>query len=298
MELTWLMKLRIASAAVIGVVLIGIISWPSESPPDPFGSLVLNEIGTHGAVTLLIMAFIAGLVSYFAAWPYGREIGILAVPFGLSLWAIKTGSTGGLMQLNPAAEQRMAILSVLRWEPFFWLLVFAVGFGGVLLGQMIVARLKKEKSPVKTHYSAKNFMNGMIAFVLSGLISIFCIKIFAQDTGVFDGRVGSVVAQPQIGQVVYAVLLSFGIASFVAKAFLNANYNWPIISSIIVTFFSVSTYMKQAVMSHFVEHWPSVFLPNAAVSILPIQMVTFGIIGSIAGYWAAVRYIYWRKHEM
>jgi len=27
-------------------------------------------------------------------------------------------------------------------------------------------------------------------------------------------------------------------------------------------------------------------------------MVAFGTIGSIAGYWMAIRYDYWRKHEI
>ena len=123
MELSWLMKFRIAAAAVVGVVLIGIVSWPSHAIIDPFGSMLLQDIGTNGAVTLLVMAFLAGLISYFVVWPYGREIGILAVPFGLCLWAVRAGNMGALMQMNPTENERETVLAALRWEPAFWLLV-------------------------------------------------------------------------------------------------------------------------------------------------------------------------------
>ena len=298
MELTWLMKIRIAAVAVVGVVLIGIISWPWESPPDPFGSLLLKEIGTNGAFTLLIMAFLAGLISYFAAWPYGREIGILAVPFGLSIWAVRAGTTGALMQLNPTVAQRQDVLAVLKWEPVFWLLVFAAGFGGVLLGQRIASRIKKQNSPDKIDYTPGKFLIAATGVLLSAFIAIFCIRIFARDIGVFDNRTGSVVAQPAIGQIVYAVLLSFGIAAFVVKIVLDISYIWPIITCAFITAFSISTYMKPEVLGDFVENWPAAFFSDAVVSILPVQIVTFGTIGSIIGYWMAVRYRYWRKHEM
>ena len=120
MELSWSMKLRIAAAAVIGVVLIGIVSWPSDATIDPFGSVLLQDIGTNGAVTLLIMAFLAGLVSYFAAWPYGREIGILAVPFGLCVWTVRAGSMGGLMQLNPMPVERLSDCVYGQFEQVIW----------------------------------------------------------------------------------------------------------------------------------------------------------------------------------
>jgi hypothetical protein len=47
-----------------------------------------------------------------------------------------------------------------------------------------------------------------------------------------------------------------------------------------------------------VQNWPAAFFPNSVISILPIQMVAFGTLGSVAGYWMAIRYEYWRKHEM
>ncbi len=298
MELTWLMKLRVAASAVIGVLLIGIVSWPSQSAPDPFGSLLLRDIGANGAVTLLIMAFLSGLISYFAAWPYGREIGILSVPFGLCIWAARAGSTGALMQLNPTAAQRHEVLAALRLEPLFWLLVIGCGIAGVLLGQRIVSRLKKQKNTDKIDYTPAKFVYVITSLLLSVLIVIFCIRLFARDVGILDGRLDKVSAQPALGQIIFAVLLSFGIASFVVKLFFNVGYFWPAISCAFVSFYAISSYMNPDVLDNFVLHNPAVFFPNAVISILPVQIVTFGAIGSVIGYWMAVRYQFWRKHEM
>ena len=298
MELTWSMKLRIAAAAVVGVMLVGIVSWPWQVTPDPFGSLLLKDMGINGAVTLLVMAFLAGLIAYFISWPYGKEIAVFAVPFGLCFWAVRAGSTGALMQLNPTADQREAVLAALRWETAFWLLVIVCGYAGISLGQRIEARFRKKKNPEKIDYSPTKFVYAITSLILSAVIVIFCIALFARDVGVLDGRLSKVSAQPALGQIIFAVLMSFGIAAFVVKLFLNVSYIWPITSCAIVTTYAISTYMRANVMEYFVQQWPAVFFPNAVISILPVQIVTFGAIGSIVGYWMAVRYSYWRKHEM
>jgi hypothetical protein len=244
------------------------------------------------------MAFLAGLISFFASWPYGREIGILAVPFGLCIWAVRAGSAGALMQLNPTISQRSEILSALRWEPLFWLLVIACGFAGVLLGEKIESRFKKSKNAEKTNPVATKSLNVIISVLLSVFIVVFCINMFARDVGVSSRQVENISVQPVLSQNIFAVLMSFGIAAFVVKLFFNISYIWPAISCAFVTVYGASSYMNARVLGSFVDNYPAIFLPNAIVSILPVQMVTFGAIGSVIGYWMAVRYDYWRKHEL
>ena len=299
MELSWLMRLRIAAAAATGALLIGILAWPLAAPPEPFGvvSLVSGTITLGGAITLAFLAFLAGFIAYFLSWPYGREIGILAVPSGLAIWAVRSGSMAGLMQLNPTLDQRQALLATLKWEPIFWLAIVAAGFAGVLISQKILhPRPEPDESQEKANSKSGIYLNAAIALVGSGLIAQFCIGRFAQDVGIFDSKLGSVVAQPAVGQIVFAVLVSFGLAAFVVKKFLNVSYIWPIIAGALVTAFAISTYVKQDVLQHLVARHPPVFFSNVVISILPVQMVAFGALGSIAGYWLAVRYNYWRKH--
>lgn len=290
------MKLRIAAAAATGVVLIGILAWPMAVPSEPLGAVRASNLGAGGAITLLMLAFLAGFIAYFVSWPYGREIGILAAPFGLAVWAVRCGSMTTLMQLYPTAGQRQAILTTLKWDSIFWLAVVAAGFAGVILGQKILSSPRPDETQEKSNSKPTKYLNAIIALVGSALIAQFCIRIFAQDVKILDD--GSVMAQPSIGQIVFAVLISFKLAAFVVKKFLDVSYIWPIIATVLVTAFATSSYAKQEVLQYFVKTWPAAFFANSVISILPVQIVAFGTLGSIAGYWMGVRYSYWRKHEM
>ena len=280
------MRLRITAAVTTGVVLIGILAWPLAAPPDPFDvvSLFAGSITLAGAAALTALAVLAGLIAYLVSWPYGREIGILAVPSGLAAWAIRGGSMANLMQQTPAA-QRHALLAVLKWEPVFWLGIVAAGFIGLLIGQRIRPRPQVPKTTRNPNSNLATYLSAGVALVGSVLAGQLCIAILAQDV-----RFGSVVGQPAAGQIVFAVSVSFGVAAYVIKRTLNVGYIWPVIGSALITAFAITTYAKQDILSQLVEHWPAAFFSNAAVSILPVQMVAFGTLGSITGYWLAVRH--------
>jgi len=276
--------------------LIGILAWPLAAPPEPFGAVLSGNLSFGGAIILAVLAFSAGFIGYFISWPHGREIGILAVPSGLAIWAVRCGNMADLMRVNPTLAQRQAVFAALKWEPIFWLAIVAAGFGGVLLGQKIRSKSEPYKNEEKSKSESSIYLNAIIALVGSVLIAQFGIRIFAQDVRVFDPRLGSVMAQPAIGQVVFAVLVSFGIAAFIFRKFLNVSYIWPIAASALVTGFAITTYLKQDILQHLIGQHPAVFFCNAVTSILPVQMVAYGTLGSIAGYWLVVRYSHWRKH--
>jgi len=285
MELSWPMKLRIAAAATVGVLLIGVLAWPMA---EPFGRV--RAMGFSNAVILVVLAFVAGLIGYFVSWPFGREIGILAVPSGLTIWAVRSGSMAGLIQLNPTVDQRMALVTTLKWEPFFWLAIVAAGFAGVLLA-MKLSPNKHMANQEESKSGPYKYLNVIIALVCSVVIAQFSIRIIAQDV-----RLASVIGQPAIGQIVFAVLISFGCAAFVVKKFLNLSYIWPSIASAFVTAVMAAIYARD--IPYLVRNWPPAFFSNSVISVLPVQMVAFGTLGSVAGYWMAIRYDYWRKHEI
>jgi hypothetical protein len=298
MELSLLMRLRIAAAVATGVVLIGILAWPLAASSGPLAAVRASDIGPGGAITLVVLAFLTGFIAYFVSWPYGREIGILAVPSGLAIWAVRSGSMTTLMQLNPTAAQRQALFTTFKWDSIFWLVIVAAGFAGVLLGQKILSSPRPPETQKKSNSKPTQYLSAIIALAVSAFIAQFCIRIFAQDVKIFDNRLGSVMAQPSVGQILFAVLISFKIAAFVVKKFLDVSYIWPAIATVLVTAFAASTYAKQEVLQYLVKTWPAAFFTNSVISILPLQIVAFGTLGSIAGYWMAVRYRYWRKHEM
>lgn len=291
MELSWPMKLRIAAAATVGIVLIGILAWPATAPSEASGAPSFG-----GAVTLLALALLAGFLGFFVSWPYGREIGILAAPFGLAVWAVRSGSMAALMQLNPSDAQRLAVLHALRWQPVLWLGVVAAGFAGPLLCQRKFSKPEPADSKAGSRPDPGRYFSPIIAVAAAAFIAYLCIGIFAQDVRLHDEPLGSVMAQPAMGQLAFAVLLSFGLAAFAVRKLLGVGYVWPTIASVFVTAFAVSSYGVN--VQYLAHQWPAVFFSNAAASILPNQMVAFGTLGSVAGYWMAARYDHWRKYEM
>jgi len=298
MELSWPMKLRIAAAMGTGVVLLGVIGWPLAAPPDPLGvvSLVNGSISSSEVIGILVLGFLAGLIGYFLSRPYGKEIGVLAVPSGLAVLALRTGSMAGLMQLNPTIAQRQVIFAAIKWEPILWLGIIAAGFGGVLLGEKIYSKPEPVETQKKSNFRANICINAAIALVGSVLIAHFFIGLFAKDVGIFDRELRSVVAQPADVQIAFAVAVSFGLAAFVFKEFLNVSHIWPTIASALIIAFGITTYVRQGALQYFIDHHPAVFFSHAVISILPVQMVAFGALGSITGYWLAVRYNFWQKH--
>jgi hypothetical protein len=153
-ELTWPIKLRIAASAAVGIVVLGVYAWPMVAPADPFGVVsLINGISSYNILKLLGLAFGVGLVAYFLSWPYGNRIGILAVPAGLAVWAVRCGNMGTLMQLNTSVVRRQQIYSSFCWEPLFWLALVAAGYIGVFLAAQIVhpAKTAEEGKPQKRH---------------------------------------------------------------------------------------------------------------------------------------------------
>jgi hypothetical protein len=332
------MRLRIVAAFAIGAFVIGFLAWPIVAQPTPFDSVSFTggTVSAGDIVTLVVLAFLASLIAYFVCWPWGREIGVIAAPAGLAIWAIRSGNMASLITENPSVEQQRLLLDGLRFEPLAWLVVVAAGFAGVGLCELFMKRQAKSDAEAEPKgkvvqpgpeerlfgtiletigfftdrikqrqqgdegQSGKakgpQLFNAVLGVLLSVVIAQFCIGIFAQDRSAIDREMGLVAAQPAIGQIVFGVWFSFGIAAFVVKKFLGAGYIWPTLASGIVTAFGIMVYMKADTLAYLVEHWPAVFYSNAVISILPIQMVAFGTLGSIWGYWLAVRFAYWREH--
>lgn len=305
MELTWINKLRIAAVAALGALVIGIWAWPLAAPADPLSPVRASSISPFGAMALLLLAFGLGFAGYFIAWPHGREIGILTVPFGLAVWAGRSGPMRVLTQACKQPSEREALASSLRFEPVFWLLVVAAGFAGVLLARYLrgVPNATSEEEglqtpsttqPAKSHGNVGRYVSVLIALGVAVLISHFLVGIFAQDVATSRSIPPT---QPPIAQIIFAVISAFAGAAFVVKKFANLSYVWPILGSAFLIIFAQALYGNAETVRQFAETRPATFFPDSALTILPIQFVALGTLGSVLGYWMAVRYDWWRKHE-
>ncbi len=297
MELSWINKLRIGLVALLGIVIIGVLCWPLAAPRDPMAPVRCMDVGVLGTIALMIVAFVVGAVAYFASWPHGREIGILAVPLGLCVWGLRSGPMAVLNQAANTAARRTAVLNSLLLEPLYWLAIVAVGFAGVLAAQWLARRLRPGMNVEPTARTRIDLTSKMATtFLMAVLFSVIAAQFFltatARDIPPFDRVVAT---QPPSGQIAFAAIVAFAAAAFLVKLFLGLSYILPAVASIFLVPFAQIAYNRGGNLENALMQ-PATFFPNATLAVLPLQLVAFGAVGSVIGYWMAISYRYWRTH--
>jgi hypothetical protein len=297
MELTFSMKLRIAAVFAVGIIIVGFGGFSFVAPDTPLDAISLFScnIGIVDMVVCAVLAFLAGAVAYFAAYPYGKQIGPLAAAAGLVTWTFRSGTMASLMQTNTTLEARRQIYAKTQTESVLWIAVLAAGFIGTYAASKL-SKLKEAQTPdpLAPKAGKNQGINIAISMVITVVITQFAIGIFAQDVRLFDSELTSVIGQPGNGQIAFAVILSFAIAAFVVKYFLSVSYIYTTISAILLVIWTVKAHANPT-LEHMAGFWPANIFPKAACAILPLQMIAFAAIGSMTGYWLAIQWAYSRK---
>ena len=294
MELSWRTRLRVVLVMGLGMVVIGLWAWSWVAPDDPMGLVRRTNMSLTNQLLLLGVAGLLGFVCYHLAWPYGYEVGVLAVPAGLAVWASRSGSVVSLLQAFPTAEHRDAVFAGLRWDAFYWLLVVFAGLGGAYLARKF---RPSPALPIKEAYATPKLPAsfGPVAAVLASLlVAQFLLNGFAQDVRVTSDMIAS---QPVTRQAAFATMIAFAGAAYVVRHFLHLSYTWPLLSAGLLYCLGTFVHTRTSVLADMAKQYPAVCLSNALLGILPIQLVAFGSFGAVMGYWLAVRYRYWRNHE-
>jgi hypothetical protein len=192
--------------------------------------------------------------------------------------------------------QRQALALSLALETPFWVLLLAAGFAGALVAQHLRPALGSalRLGDLKRLFAAKALAIGAIGIVVAALAVQFFVDLLGRDLVASDNAFS---AQPAIPQIVFAVLGAFAVAGFALKQLFNLGYVYTALASLLVIPFVKVTYYGSAVAEEFATTLPAVLFPHAALAILPVQMAAVGAIGAVIGYWLAVRYDLWRKHE-
>jgi hypothetical protein len=299
MELSWLTRIRVTAVLALGIAVCGMYIWDFVAPADPIGAVILansNITATNVALTILI-ALAVGFAAYFISWPYGREIGILAVPAGLAAWAVRSGEMASLMQTHAAVQARHDLYQNMSWEGFVWLAISAAGYAGTMTAATLVpsSGVLPEFEPHKTKPQFN--LQSVATLGMAAAIAAVGISLFAKDVIFSDKNLGTVLGQPSGGQAAFAAMVSFGLAAFIVKRFWDASYIWPAIATAIVAFAAMNLGGRRVILDYMTAKWPAIFFGQPLGAMLPIQIVSFGIIGSITGYWLAVRFKYWQTHH-
>jgi len=294
--LSWLLKIRVLAAVLLGIIVMGLWAWPIVAPAEPFG--IVSAPDAAGFMLLMALAAGTGFAGYFITWPYGTYIGVIAVPGGMAVWALRSASMADVLAGIANAAQRTDFFRSLPGESFLWLLIAAGGFAGACLGRCVLApaaaaQVNHTESKQKLNRTA----NTVIAVVASSVIAFLAVTLFAQDVKLPDSRVGYVIAQPSTGQIAFAAFAAFGLAAFIVKEFLGAGYIWAAVSTACVSALGLGLAARPSVTEYLAGNWPADFFAGCHGAILPLQMVSFGVLGAIAGCWLAGSFEIWRREQ-
>jgi hypothetical protein len=276
------------------MVVVGVWAWSWAAPNDPMGLVRTSNMSLANQVLLIGVAGLLGFVCYYLAWPYGFEVGVLAVPAGLAVWASRSGSVASLLQAFPSAEQRVNVFSGLRWDAFYWVLVVFAGIGGAYVAR----KLSPSPSlPIKEAYDAPKLpasIGPVVAVLASLLVAQLLLNGFSQDVRVTNEMIAS---QPVTRQAAFATMIAFGGAAYLVRHFFNVSYIWSLLAAPLLYCLGTFVHTRTTVLAGLAEQYPAICLSNALFGIIPIQLISFGSIGAVIGYWLAIRYRYWRNHE-
>jgi hypothetical protein len=298
-ELSWVTKIRIALAFAIGVMLVGFLPWSRIQPAnDGVFALLSHNISFTDLIICGLLSLAAGFVASAVCTPYGFPIGVIAVPAGMSVWAYKSAAISTLFQAVPAVNARAAVYASLRFEAFIWVVLMLLGILGAYAADKLFRRTNLNL-PDKFNPSVKLESSTAIAVALVStiILGIFLLNILATDIGYPDKQFGFVFGQPANLQIIFGVVITFMACSFCAKLYLGVNYIWPVIGTALVSLVSIVVFGKKAALGYMTASWAPVFFSKTVISILPVQMVAFGSLGCVWGYWLAVRYRFWRDYE-
>lgn len=298
LELSWLTRIRITVSIAIGALLVGVLPWNMLRPENGVFAMLSGNVSFADLMICGVLALAAGFAASAICTPYGARIGILAVPGGLAVWALRSSDLSDLFQAAPAVSERLAVYNSLRFEGLAWLALAALGY----LGALAADRLLRKKAlnaddNIETKIKLHPFAATGLTIVATVVVAAFLLNILAADITYSDPKLNKVTGQPANLQIAFAVLVAFMACGFCGKLFLGASYIWPALATVPVTIYTIIIYTKQPVIEHLAGAWPAVFFARTSVSILPIQMVAFGCLGAVWGYWLAVRYKFWREFE-
>lgn len=278
-----------------GALVIGLLNWPAAKPADPAGLVTLSNLSVIQGFVLLVIATALGFVGFFLAWPYGCEIGLLAAPSGLAIWALRSASVSRTLALIPDVQARQELFTSMRFESLYWLAVVYAGWCGVQLARKLRPNPTLPILAILPKSQKTSLLYNGLAIVMSLVVVQFLLGVFAQDIPLNHG---AILSQPPARQLALGIFMAFGVAAFLVSHFLRVNYHWVAPALALTYLLSTLSFAKTETLTLMAQTGPSLGLPSTILFALPIHIVSFGSLGAIWGHWASVRFDYWRTHEL
>lgn len=300
MQLTIIMKLRIAAVVAVGLLLFGKIGWQSVEPTNADGvaTVAMGGQSTGLIVKLVLLWLVTVGLAAILAWPYAAELTPVAVAAGLGGWAVFTVGMDRLLLQYSETAVRAKMFQNLTIDVAIW---SGMVIAAALLGQSLFGKKRQPAEPTKTNGDKKKFaglladpkLNTVAALLIGSAAAVILLKILVQSGRAYLGEYPYVpVAKvPQLGQVVWGVFVAFLLAAMAAhQLFRQVGLGWLLIIPPIV---AISAYLTAAAPENIdeLQNAAATFIQPSLIyaAVLPVQYAGFGSLGVITGFWLSVR---------
>ncbi len=297
-----MVKLKIALVLAVSGVVFGTVGWALVRPEEPGGAVSVLMGGRTAGVLLSMFALgvVVCLAGSVIGTVNGRHIGQIAIPAGLTVWAMRTGSMDSLLMTHSSAAARAAMFHGLMFEVLIWLAVVLLGywladrvFGLMLQGGEVAAAKKGKESGggwldgfLKSQWLSRTLAVGVslvIGFVLMKLMARAGVTRFKA----IEVAVGNV---PATKQIVFAVGAAFFLGTLAAHQLFRVELWYYLLVPAIVAAIGyawaghlVNLSPLEGISPHFV-HASVVF-----ATVLPVQFLGIGSLATIAGFWYSMQ---------
>jgi len=279
-------KLVLILLCVVSAGLFYSVGWMVVRPVDPFGAVsLLSTASPVIAVAELcgLAAVVAGLATVLlrGRLPYA---GTFVVAIGLAVMAARGSSADYMVRFPPAGTSRSALFTLLAAEVVAWAVVIVVA---VAAARTVDTWLGSANSPPDTQTPDANRAKKQIrgGGPLCLLLCTVCGALLVRTTG------GSLVTAVHKGQVYFSLAAGFYLATLLGVIVSRTRPAiWPLLAVLIVSllgYLAGGQWPTPAVADDYrqLAH----IMPNFVCRAMPVEYLSAGVAGAIAGTWTGSR---------
>lgn len=283
-EQHWIDKVRIGAVLTFGAVVLGIFCWPLVAAGTDREAVVFfnSIISLQDGLLILLASYATGAAAYFIGSPNGKYTAMAAVPMGIGVWAMRSGTMAALLTYNHELALHRDIYMSLRWEGVFWFMALIAGYLGVKTACKICNDGCNEIDIRK-----QNPGEIVLPLVVTCAIAWLLVNLLAQSPKLPTKQFGVLYSQPRNAQIAFALLAGFGVAGYAVKRFMKVGFEIPAIATVVFSLAAAIFSGKEEIQS-ISMNMPAAFFKHPVSAIMPIHIITFGTLGILLGYSIAI----------
>lgn len=287
-------KLRLTAACAVTIALFISVGWTVIRPADPFAAVTLVLEGRPWPALLGVIVALSVVATSVATVVAGSPIphaGVMATAVGLAVLATRGGTmTKVLMYSGSTPDERRTLAVKLILEVSLWAIAVAAAWFAESIIQRWLAGPRAAVTAEATH--AGGTAGGVIGALIrwrDGLLGMaVCVAVAWILISLAISRTA---ASPiERGQVYFAVGVAFMAGAMAgSQLWPKGAAGWYVLSVAVVAVCGYAMGYVRPTPSLSYYSQLATTPPNALYRVLPIEYLSVGVIGSLAGLWFSRR---------